>query len=100
MASQQLPPSGHAAPRSGGRILQFQQPWLDRVLDGSKTLEIRGSSTTPRGAWLSANRRIQGWARVAISVYFLLDHNVDHVIASQTISGHLAAKSPEQEEGH
>ena len=52
MASQQLPPSGHAAPRSGDRFLQFQQPWLDHVLDGSKTLQIRGSSTTPGGAFL------------------------------------------------
>ena len=57
-------PSCSNPPREHDRILQFGDHWLEKILDGSKVAEVRGSSTKLGGAWLGRKGVITGWANI------------------------------------
>ena len=68
MSGQQIPLGADVPPRPGDRVLLLEQYWLNKLLDGSKTLEVRGTPTAAGGAWLSAQGRIQAWACIGDAV--------------------------------
>ena len=83
---QQLPSAEQLAPRPGDRILRFRRCWLDMVLSGRKTAEIRFGATTPGGAWLGCEGRVWGRVHIGDPVHLLSlddmrarydDHRVD-----------------------
>ena len=55
-------------PRCGERILILRQEWLERILDGTKTLEIRGARLREGDVWLGSQRTISGKARLGPAV--------------------------------
>ena len=55
-------------PRPGDRVLILEQYWLNKLADGSKTLEVREKPAAAGGTWLSAQGRIQAWARIGHAV--------------------------------
>ena len=61
---QQMPSSAQHCPRPGDRVLRIKREWLQLILAGTKTAEVRSGPTTPGGAWLGYNGRV--WARVHI----------------------------------
>ena len=69
---EQLPPnfamvksiSFGSTPCVGERILILRAQWLHRILDGTKTLEIRGQRLHEGDVWLGSQQRISGKARL------------------------------------
>ena len=57
-----------ARPDFGERVLILKQKWLDKVLQGHKQLEIRGSRLGEGDCWLGCNGRIQGKARIGEAI--------------------------------
>ena len=52
------------APRVGERILILREEWLERILSGEKTLEIRGQRLQEGDVWLGCRSHIFGKARL------------------------------------
>lgn len=52
------------APRIGERILILREEWLERILSGEKTLEVRGTRLREGDIWLGCRSRIFGKARL------------------------------------
>ena len=52
-------------PAVGDRIMGLRQPWLDLILDGRKTLEIRGRNARPGFVWLGDRDRVHGLVFIA-----------------------------------
>jgi len=63
-------PNFGSAPFAGERILVLREEWLERILDGSKDLEIRGLRMREGDIWLGCRSVIYGKARLgpAISI--------------------------------
>ena len=59
---QQCPLPEQEVPSPGDRVLRFTRPWLDLVLAGTKTAEVRFGRTTPGGAWLGCEGRVWAYA--------------------------------------
>ena len=57
---QQIPASDAAGPATGDRVLLLTQHWLDLILDGAKSVEVRGRPVRPGAAWLACGARVQG----------------------------------------
>lgn len=55
-------------PQVGDRIMVVKQPWLDRILDGAKTMELRGQKHCVGHTWLGAGGYIHGRVKIAQSV--------------------------------
>lgn len=51
-------------PREGDAILVFKEKWLAKILNGEKTLEIRGTRLQPKVYWLACNQTVRGSARI------------------------------------
>ena len=49
------------APQPNDRILLLRQPWLELILAGQKTLEIRGRALSPGKYWLGHQKMIHGF---------------------------------------
>ena len=47
-------------PKAGEKILILKQPWLQMILSGQKTLEIRGRALSPGKYWLGQGSMIHG----------------------------------------
>ena len=47
--------------RSGPRGLLLRQPWVDRILDGSKTWELRAHATRKRGTIFLVDVSGENW---------------------------------------
>ena len=65
---QQIPSSDQLLPQLGDRVLRFQRHWLDLVLEGTKTGELRRDCTTPGrvdGLWRSRLGSHPHWRRCA-----------------------------------
>jgi hypothetical protein len=60
--------AGAPAPEVGDRILVLKPKWLELILSGAKTLEIRGSRLQPGPAWLGTGGRIHGGAIIGAAV--------------------------------
>ena len=58
---------GHQ-PRAGERILILRAEWLESILSGEKSLEIRGMRLREGDAWLGCRRLILG--KVCLGVAF------------------------------
>ena len=56
-----------SAPCPGERILILRGEWLEKILDGTKTLEIRGSRLREGDVWLGNRCRIVGKARLGMA---------------------------------
>ena len=63
-AMSQLANTGTNQPQPGERILLYQAGWLQQVVDGEKTMEVRSVSCQPGGAWLGSEGVIRAWAHV------------------------------------
>ncbi|CAE7458353.1 unnamed protein product [Symbiodinium necroappetens] len=61
---QQIPSSEQLLPQLGDRVLRFQRHWLDLVLAGTKTAEIRRDRTSSGCAWMGCSGRV--WGRIHI----------------------------------
>ena len=61
---QQIPSSDQLLPQLGDRVLRFQRHWLDLVLEGTKTAELRRDRTTSGCAWMGCGGRV--WGRIHI----------------------------------
>ena len=48
------------APARGDRILILKEPWLQMLLRGEKTLEIRGAAYSSGRYWLGCKKVIHG----------------------------------------
>ena len=57
-----------STPRFGDRILILREEWLERILDGSKTLEIRGARLREGDVWLGNRGAVSGKARLGPAV--------------------------------
>ena len=55
-AMSQLANTGTNQPQPGERILLYQAGWLQQVVDGEKTMEVRSVSCQPGRAWLGSGR--------------------------------------------
>jgi hypothetical protein len=55
-------------PKIGDRIMVVRQPWLDKILDGSKTMELRARKASVGFVWLGMGGTIYGRAKIASSV--------------------------------
>ena len=51
-----------ATPQPGNRILVLQPHWLNLILAGEKTLEIRGRNHSAGNYWLGTRGMIHGFA--------------------------------------
>ena len=69
---QQLPMAEQAAPRAGDRVLRLQRHWLDLVLSGEKTAEVRRDSTSAGGLWLGCGGEIWACAHIRMLVQLTL----------------------------
>ena len=56
--------SPKGGPQEGDRILQFNNGWLDMILQGSKVAEVRGTAAKQGGTWLGKKGVITGWADI------------------------------------
>ena len=45
-----------------------QQPWLDKILDGSKTMELRCRKAATAFVWLGMRGTIYGCAKIVVSI--------------------------------
>ena len=59
---------GPTVPKVGQRIMVLRQPWLDYILDGSKTMELRGRRYRMGHAWLGMGGSIYGRVNVVGAV--------------------------------
>ena len=59
---------GPMVPKVGQRIMVLRQPWLDYILDGSKTMELRSRRYRMGHAWLGMGGRIYGRVNVVGAV--------------------------------
>lgn len=55
-------------PKIGDKIMVVRQPWLDKILDGSKTMELRCRKACPGVVWLGMGGTIYGRAKVVNSI--------------------------------
>lgn len=55
-------------PKLGERIMVLRQPWLDAILDGTKTMEIRCRKHRTGRVWLGSNGLIHGRVRIMDAV--------------------------------
>lgn len=60
-------------PVIGDRVLVVKQPWLDHILEGRKTLELRGRGCKPGHAWLGMQGRIFGRVKIGSSFTMTLE---------------------------
>ena len=58
---QQLPPASQMRPLSGDRVLRVEKHWLDLILRGEKTAEVRRGKVAPGGCWLGYKGRVYAW---------------------------------------
>ena len=54
-------------PAIGDRIMIVKQPWLDHILAGRKTLELRSRASKPGHVWLGMQGRIFGRVKIGAS---------------------------------
>ena len=52
-------------PQVGDRVMVVKQPWLDCILDGRKTLEIRGSKAKTGAIWVGMQGKVYARAFIA-----------------------------------
>ncbi len=57
-----------STPRFGERILILREEWLELILDGRKTLEIRGARLREGDVWLGSRCAVSGKARLGPAV--------------------------------
>ena len=50
----------HRLPQSGDRILVFKSEWIMRIMNGNKTLEIRGRRLRPGFYWIGSKGEGEG----------------------------------------
>ncbi|CAE7933515.1 unnamed protein product, partial [Symbiodinium necroappetens] len=50
------------------RILRLRRAWLDLILSGTKTAEVRRGATTPGGVWLGCGGRVEAFALLGLPV--------------------------------
>ena len=62
-----------SAPRFGERILILRAEWLERILDGTKTLEIRGARLREGDVWLGSRCVVSGKARLGPAVRIMTE---------------------------
>ena len=62
------------APVHGDRILILKEPWLQMLLRGEKTLEIRGATYSSGRYWLGCETVIHGDATFAHPRLILTEH--------------------------
>ena len=55
-------------PRIGDAIMVMRQPWLDYILDGKKTMELRGRKRRLGFIWLGMGGTIYGRAKIVGAV--------------------------------
>jgi hypothetical protein len=55
-------------PREGDRILVMKQFWLDLILSGEKTMELRSRRLSPGPVWLGSKGVMQGFAILGAAV--------------------------------
>ena len=55
-------------PRVGERILILRKEWLERILEGEKTIEIRGTRLREGDVWLGNKGVVSGKARLGPAV--------------------------------
>ena len=55
-------------PGAGERILILRAEWLERILSGEKTLEIRGARLREGDVWLGCRSNVLGKARLGPAV--------------------------------
>ena len=60
--------AGPIMPKVGQRIMVLRQPWLDYILEGSKTMELRGRRYRLGHAWLGMGGCIYGRVNVVGAV--------------------------------
>ncbi|CAK8986213.1 Uncharacterized protein SCF082_LOCUS462 [Durusdinium trenchii] len=63
-ASANQPPE----PKLGDRVMVVKEPWLQLLLDGSKTMEIRGCKSRPGFVWIAAKGSVYGHATIIESL--------------------------------
>ena len=51
-------------PQTGDRVLLLKENWLALILAGSKSMEVRGTKTSPGGTWLASGSFIRAWAHI------------------------------------
>ena len=76
-----------STPQVGERVLVLRREWMDKVFDGSKTLEIRDKRLREGDAWLGCKSVVYGKARLGRTV--TIDNDDDwaalrplHLVAS------------------
>lgn len=57
--------SDELVPQVGDRVMVVKQPWLDCILDGRKTLEIRGSKAKTGAIWVGMQGKVYARALIA-----------------------------------
>ena len=55
-------------PKVGDRIMVVHQPWLNKILDGDKTMELRSRRYRTGYAWLDLGGHIYGRVKIAEAV--------------------------------
>ena len=67
---QRLPVFDHDVlePKVGDRIMVVRLPWLDKILDGDKTMELRSRRYRAGYAWLGMGGHIYGRVKIAEAV--------------------------------
>ena len=55
-------------PKIGDRIMVVRQPWLNKILDGDKTMELRSRRYRAGSAWLGMGGHIYGRIKIAEAV--------------------------------
>ena len=60
-------------PKIGDRIMVLRQPWLDYILEGSKTMELRSRKFRAGAVWLGMGGKIYGRVRIVEAVTLTAD---------------------------
>ena len=55
---------GKSAPEVGERVMTLSKPWLQKILSGEKTLELRSCRAKAGFVWLGAGNTIYGSAKI------------------------------------
>lgn len=55
-------------PQHGERILVLRKPWLDMILSGEKTVEVRSRRVTPGDCLLGCRGRIYGRVHLGLPI--------------------------------
>ena len=63
MPPQNMPTWPTDGPSPGERVLVLEQYWLTLILEGCKTVEVRGTRCQPGGAWLGSGGIVQAFVR-------------------------------------